>query len=135
MKILFVDDNLGGMKFHVMHLSRIPGVEVTPVDDLDRALTMFEKDPASWTGVIIDLMMPKGSIVPEQADVQESGRYLLEGLRSLRPNVPAVILTNVETHPVLLVLETQVPIKIMNKKDRLAAEFARIVVEFFRECK
>ena len=130
MKILFVDDNLHAMKIHVLQLRTV--AEVTQTDSVDRALELFRTDPDQWSGVVLDLMMPTGSLVPSGTAVQTVGYHLLLKLREVRPNVPAIILTNVSNHPVLESLGRMQNVKILAKKDNYANAVAALAEQFFK---
>lgn len=131
MKVLFVDDNLAGMKAHTSQLKRL-GWEVIATDRVDRAWQVFRECEGTWDLVIVDLSMPPGECTPK-AELEEVGYELLLLMRRRRETMPAVVLTNVEAHPVLRRIDGLPHVKTFRKREQYAKEFAVLVSEFLHD--
>jgi DNA-binding NtrC family response regulator len=58
------------------------GFAVTEVEDGRGALEIFNRDPHSWTGAFVDLLLP-----------DTHGDELIDRLLALRPDLPVVLMT------------------------------------------
>ena len=100
MTILFVDDLIEEIEAFAQNL-RDAGYTVVPETDAGRALERLKTE--EYDLAIIDIMMPPGPFRdrPGNEDGMLTGACLLEDVKSFKPDLPIIMLTNVNGSDVL----------------------------------
>ena len=105
-RILLIDDEqvpqakqpTGGYMWYYSYALREHGFLVLEVIGPDEAISALCADDAGFDLVLLDIMMPPGKTFEQQDTVAglRTGILLADKLRELAPDVPIVVLTNVE---------------------------------------
>jgi CheY-like chemotaxis protein len=97
MSILVVDDDLRRMESVIDQL-RDDGFEVEPVATIDEAYLRISAHPNGIECVILDIMMPPGNLLVDE-DTESglrSGVRFFDRIRLSHPNLPVLVLTNID---------------------------------------
>ncbi len=135
MKILFIDDETRRMQPYVRELED-NNHEVVFQDDADRALFIIQDDTIHLDLAVLDISMPPGKSVAFE-DTREgfrTGLFLYERLRSVRPYLKVIFLTNVSDRRVAerFAMEDPTLCRFVRKPEALPSEFSRMVEEFLQ---
>ncbi|NES80989.1 MAG: response regulator [Moorea sp. SIO2B7] len=115
--ILFVDDEPRDMNSFVLELQFDLGQEnVTFESNVDKALEYLENHKNEIQIVILDNTMPSGKIYEDEQthEVIRTGLFLYEDIRSMLPDIPIIIFSNVPKENVLTNYSSDSEKKIMN---------------------
>jgi signal transduction histidine kinase/CheY-like chemotaxis protein len=115
-RVLVVDDEVDITDTLSVGLERL-GYEVAAVNDPREALQAVRDDPAGWSVVVTDYLMP-----------EMDGLALAEALRTLRPELPVILYTGVDDQAIAAAARQQVFAAVVRKPAE-AAEVAKVMRE------
>src|ERR1041385_5181227 len=126
--ILFVGDELRGTDSYVQELN-FSGHEVKVAKDVDLAMTILLEAPSSVELLILDVMMPPGRAFRNARTLfgLRTGVFFFDEIRSLRPDLPILVFTNVTEHAVRARFQGLEACWFMEKWRYLPIDFAREV--------
>ncbi len=115
-RVLVVDDEVDITDTLSVGLERL-GYEVAAVNDPREALQAVRDDPAGWSVVVTDYLMP-----------EMDGLALAGALRALRPELPVILYTGVDDQAIAAAARQQVFAAVVRKPAE-AAEVAKVMRE------
>jgi len=136
MTILFVDDESREMDSFRLELV-MTGHEVAFKTKTDDAWKYFEENLAGIDMLILDIMMPSGSLLNDE-DTENglrTGILFFQKLREKEPRMPVVILTNVSDKSVADWFNDQPRCVFLRKEDVFPFQLAEKVDELFQSTK
>jgi CheY-like chemotaxis protein len=136
MRILFIDDERQRMEPYVWELEDC-NHEVVFQDNVDTALETLHDPNESFDMVVLDISMPPGTEYNFEETVGgiRTGILLYAKIRSLRPDLKVVALTNVPYQRLAKHFEGEDTrlYRFVRKQEKLPIEFAKLVGEFLSE--
>lgn len=115
--VLLVEDDRLPMQFYVKALDQ-KGFKVKQFVEPDGALNFVRDKGSQISAIILDIMMPPGRYGPECTNEGlKTGVFLLKDLREKCPNVPVVVLTNVENPKTFEKFQEGPLLRVMQKMD------------------
>jgi len=115
-RVLVVDDEVNITDALSIGLERL-GYEVAAVNDPREALQAVRDDPAGWSVVVTDNLMP-----------EMDGLALAEALRTLRPELPVILYTGVDDQAIEAAVQRQ-SFAAFVRKPAEAAALAQVIRE------
>lgn len=134
MRIMFIDDDRRRMRKYVEALEG-DGHEVLFQDNVDSALATLRSPAEHFDLVVLDISMPAGTAYEFEDTVggTRTGLPLYDTIRSWRPNLKIVALTNVPPDPSIakhFSREKDPLCRLVRKPENLPTQFAKLVGEF-----
>ena len=113
------------------------GHQVTLIADVDKAITFLPVNGAEVELVILDIMMPPGRALgdTDTKKGQRTGVHLYQELRTLAPNLPFIILTNVSDPEVKKDFENESNCRFIQKYEYYPFEVVDIAQEMIDRSK
>ncbi|MFQ5603009.1 MAG: response regulator [bacterium] len=131
--ILFLDDEKREMDSYAKELE-LCGYKVVFQKNVDEAWHFFENNVDGIDLLILDIMMPPGSIF-KKVDTREglrTGVHFFERIRKAAPDLPVIILTNVSDYQLLQRFRKEDNCNFFRKEDYLPFELAEEVEKILK---
>jgi CheY-like chemotaxis protein len=131
-RILFLDDDVFQTKYNVEVLRK--DFDVERHSEVDRALRDFaeiKQVQGPWAGAVLDLMMPPGKFASASPDGTETGWHVFKALREIQPNLPVIIMTNLNQNDIRSWFRNETNVRTFDKVAVLPDELLQIANQFF----
>lgn len=135
--ILFIDDETWRTDAYADEL-RFDGHAVVCLMGVDAAWEFFEAHLNDIQAAVIDVMLPSGHRYAFRNDLDggfKTGLVLFKDMRSLRPNLPVIFLTNMRYESLEEDVEGITLLRVVRKRDFLPDALPGVLDELLEESK
>lgn len=134
--VLLIDDDRLPMQYYVRALQQ-RGFEVKQCYDPDTTLEFIKKKQPKLAAIVLDIMMLPGKEYQDKNTDEglKTGVFLYDDLRTLCPNVPVVVLTNVSNPETLQHFQEGPGLKVVQKLDYPPFMLAELVSDMVKAVK
>lgn len=133
-KALLIDDDFAVTRLYIWELER-EGYDVQHVRDPDEAWGAVTEDGSGISVFIVDVMMYSGERYKKvnTENGLRTGVLLYQDIHSLYPDVPVIVLTNLENKRILAEFKGDRDVPVLQKLDYTPYDFAKFTSEIVEQ--
>lgn len=132
--ILFIDDERRYMEGYLLELQLSTKHNVMFQRDVDKAIDFFREHQNEISLLILDIMMSTGETFKEHEDEAglKTGLHVLEYVKTLKPKLPVMVLSNVTDHHIKTTVRNTEGCSFYSKADYLPFQFVELVEKIIK---